>query len=72
MMSWICVLEVLHACIALRLVYLVLACSISITALYQEQLLKAQFWTNTDFYGLNLSSLHPYALKDHFSQPVVG
>ncbi len=30
------------------------------------------FWNNTDFYGLDLTTLADAAGKDHFSQPVVG
>jgi type I protein arginine methyltransferase len=41
-------------------------------ALYQSQLDKAEFWTNTDYYGLDISPLYQYAVHDHFSQPVVG
>jgi histone-arginine methyltransferase CARM1 len=40
--------------------------------LYSEQYAKAQFWKNTDFYGLDFSSLVDEAIKQHFSQPVVG
>ncbi|GBG25943.1 Histone-arginine methyltransferase CARMER [Hondaea fermentalgiana] len=40
--------------------------------LYAEQYAKAQFWSATDFYGVDLSSLADEALKQHFLQPVVG
>jgi histone-arginine methyltransferase CARM1 len=40
--------------------------------LWAEQVSKVAFWHNTDFYGLNLTSLADAAAKDHFSQPVVG
>ena len=40
--------------------------------LYSEQLAKAQFWKNSDFYGVDFSALVDEAVKQHFSQPVVG
>eukprot|EP01029_Cantina_marsupialis_P027913 TRINITY_DN774164_c0_g1_i1.p1 TRINITY_DN774164_c0_g1~~TRINITY_DN774164_c0_g1_i1.p1 ORF type:complete len:394 (-),score=115.84 TRINITY_DN774164_c0_g1_i1:126-1307(-) len=40
--------------------------------LYNEQLSKVQFWNQSNFYGLDMSSLVPAAADDHFSQPVVG
>lgn len=41
-------------------------------ALHGEQVAKAAFWQTTDFYGLDLTTLHETATADHFSQPVVG
>ena len=40
--------------------------------LYTEQYQKASFWTQPDFYGVNLSALRDDALTFYFSQPVVG
>jgi len=40
--------------------------------LYQEQVAKSEFWNNSDFYGVNMSSVVELAKKEYFSQPVVG
>ncbi|KAI9905324.1 hypothetical protein PsorP6_013540 [Peronosclerospora sorghi] len=40
--------------------------------LYRDQMAKVAFWHQTNFYGVNLSSLGTQALHNHFSQPVVG
>lgn len=40
--------------------------------LWTEQASKVAFWHNSDFFGLDLTSLADAASKDHFSQPVVG
>ena len=40
--------------------------------LWQEQVTKAAFWQNTDFFGLDISCLADAACDDHFAQPVVG
>jgi len=42
------------------------------TALYAEQMAKVQFWEQTNFHGIDLSSLRDQAVKDHLAQPVVG
>ena len=41
-------------------------------ALYSEQLAKANFWCQTNFYGVDLTSLREAAQSFYFSQPVVG
>lgn len=41
-------------------------------ALHTEQVTKADFWSTTDFYGVDLSSAVAVAKKEYFSQPVVG
>ncbi|TYZ59087.1 hypothetical protein PybrP1_007207 [[Pythium] brassicae (nom. inval.)] len=41
-------------------------------AIFREQLAKAAFWDQRDFYGLDLSVLRARAVENHFSQPVVG
>lgn len=41
-------------------------------ALYKEQLGKISFWNNSDFFGVDLSSVLGRATKEYFSQPVVG
>jgi type I protein arginine methyltransferase len=40
--------------------------------LWNEQSGKVSFWHNTDFFGLDISSLANAAARDHFAQPVVG
>jgi hypothetical protein len=40
--------------------------------LYNEQVAKASFWQQSDFYGVDITSLHTQALEDTFGQPVVG
>ncbi|KAG5180980.1 putative histonearginine methyltransferase [Tribonema minus] len=45
---------------------------ITCDALYQEQLAKAAFWSTADFYGVNVSSLWEQAVREHFSQAIVG
>mmetsp|Transcript_11941 Transcript_11941/g.25672 ORF Transcript_11941/g.25672 Transcript_11941/m.25672 type:complete len:375 (-) Transcript_11941:101-1225(-) len=40
--------------------------------LYNEQIMKANFWTTTDFYGVDLNSLQQEAFDQNFKQPVVG
>jgi len=42
------------------------------SALYAEQMAKVQFWEQTNFHGIDLSSLREQAVKDHLAQPVVG
>lgn len=46
--------------------------SFSDESLYHEQVTKASFWTNTDFYGIDLSPTAEQAYVEYFSQPVVG
>jgi ubiquinone/menaquinone biosynthesis C-methylase UbiE len=41
-------------------------------ALYKEQLSKVAFWDNSDFYGVDISSVKDIALAECFSQPIVG
>ena len=41
-------------------------------ALYNEQFQKASFWTQPNFYGVDLAPLKSEALEFYFSQPVVG
>lgn len=40
--------------------------------LYKEQLNKIAFWTNDNFFGINLTPALPAAQMEYFSQPVVG
>jgi histone-arginine methyltransferase CARM1 len=40
-------------------------------ALYMEQVSKANFWSQTSFYGIDLSSLKQQALDEYFKQPIV-
>lgn len=40
-------------------------------ALHQEQAGKNDFWKNTSFYGLDLTSALPRSAEEHFRQPVV-
>ena len=40
--------------------------------LFNEQTAKAQFWSKTAFHGVDLSSLQAEAIKENFSQAVVG
>jgi len=40
--------------------------------LYGEQFAKAQFWSQTEYFGVDLSAVKQEALQEHFSQPVVG
>ena len=41
-------------------------------ALYQEQLQKCNFWCQSNFFGVDLTSLRHEAEDFYFSQPVVG
>lgn len=41
-------------------------------SLYQEQFAKAAFWTQPNFYGVDLNALRDDAVIFYFSQPVVG
>lgn len=40
-------------------------------SLYAEQLNKATFWSNQQFYNVDLSSLRQAAMEEYFSQPIV-
>lgn len=40
-------------------------------ALYMEQATKANFWNQTSFYGIDLTSLKSQAFDEYFRQPVV-
>lgn len=40
--------------------------------LFKEQLAKLTFWENTDFYGIDLSSIRETAAAECFAQPIVG
>jgi len=39
--------------------------------LYNEQINKALFWTNTSFYGFDISSLRVQATQEKLRQPVI-
>lgn len=39
--------------------------------LYNEQLNKTLFWTNTSFYGFDISSLRAQAIQEKFRQPII-
>ena len=41
-------------------------------ALYKEQLAKIEFWSNKNFFGIDLSCTAEAANVEYFSQPVVG
>jgi histone-arginine methyltransferase CARM1 len=41
-------------------------------ALYKEQLGKIAFWSNDNFYGVNLTPALEAAQSEYFSQPIVG
>ena len=41
-------------------------------SLYKEQLAKIEFWSNQNFFGIDLSSTAGAANVEYFSQPVVG
>ncbi|KAF0689684.1 Aste57867_18889 [Aphanomyces stellatus] len=47
-------------------------CPFTDDSIYQEQMAKASFWRQRDFYGLDLNCLIEEAMENHFSQPVVG
>ncbi|KAH9115972.1 hypothetical protein LEN26_006837 [Aphanomyces euteiches] len=47
-------------------------CPFSDDSIYQEQMSKASFWRQRNFYGLDLNCLIEEAMDNHFSQPVVG
>lgn len=40
-------------------------------ALYTEQIDKAKFWMNENFYDINLSELYDIALREKLSQPII-
>lgn len=40
--------------------------------LYNEQVNKANFWTNTNFYGVDLTGIADKAVEENLSQPIVG
>lgn len=40
-------------------------------SLYMEQATKANFWNQTSFYGIDLTSLKSAAFEEYFKQPVV-
>jgi histone-arginine methyltransferase CARM1 len=40
-------------------------------ALYMEQVSKANFWTQQNFYGIDLSSIKQSAYEEYFKQPIV-
>lgn len=40
-------------------------------ALYMEQISKANFWTQQNFYGIDLSSIKQNAYEEYFKQPIV-
>ena len=41
-------------------------------ALYADQLSKAAFWDNANFYGVDLTSAKERAVDEYMSQPIVG
>lgn len=41
-------------------------------ALYHEQFTKAAFWTQPDFFGVDMNPLREDALTFYYQQPVVG
>lgn len=41
-------------------------------SLYNEQNVKAQFWENSNFFGIDLTPLVDQAQDEYFSQPIVG
>ena len=45
---------------------------ISDPTLHAEQAAKAQFWNNTDFYGIDLRVALTLAKEEYYSQPIVG
>lgn len=47
-------------------------CPFSDPALYAEQQQKLGFWTQPNFYGVDLTTLQPDAEQFYFSQPIVG
>lgn len=40
--------------------------------IYQEQLKKAEFWNNSNFYGVDIAPVLSQAHAEYFSQPIVG
>ena len=40
--------------------------------IYKEQLKKAEFWNNSNFYGVDLTSVISQAHDEYFRQPIVG
>ncbi|XP_054274085.1 histone-arginine methyltransferase CARMER-like [Macrosteles quadrilineatus] len=40
-------------------------------SLFQEQTSKANFWVQTNFHGVDLSSVRDAAMKEYFRQPIV-
>ena len=42
------------------------------TTLFNEQSAKSTFWNNTDFYGIDISSIVSTSNKEYFSQAIVG
>lgn len=46
--------------------------ALRLAALWAEQASKVAFWSNADFFGLDLRPLADAAAADHFAQPVVG
>lgn len=47
-------------------------CPFSDPVLFTEQQHKTTFWNGQNYYGVDVSVLHPDAVTEHFSQPVVG
>lgn len=50
----------------------ILLCPFTDDALYRDQATKATFWDNTDFYGLDFSTIGAQARAEYFSQAIVG
>ena len=40
--------------------------------MYKEQLKKAEFWNNSNFYGVDMTAVLSQAHDEYFSQPIVG
>lgn len=50
----------------------ILLCPFTDDALYREQASKATFWNNTNFFGIDFSSVSSQAHGEYFSQAIVG
>lgn len=50
----------------------IILCPFTDDTLFREHSARAAFWENTEFYGLDFSSIAPQAYKEYFSQAIVG
>jgi len=50
----------------------ILLCPFTDDALYRDQASKASFWNNSNFYGIDFSSVSAQAHSEYFSQAIVG